>query len=79
MAVTSLPIFFLMMVPMFFMIPQVDHAGNPTDFGWPFGMFFFMPIIYLVFTYIFVALGCWIYNIFFTLIGGFEFEFYEEG
>ena len=75
MAVITLPMYLLMMIPMAFMMPKVDASGNPIDFGPPFVMFFFMPIIYLVFTYIFVAFGCWLYNKFFKLLGGFEFEF----
>ena len=78
MAVSSLPMVALMIVPMLFMMPKVDNTGNPIDFGFPFAMFLFMPIFYLIFTYIFVALGCWLYNVFFKFIGGFEFEFKED-
>lgn len=77
-AVTTLPIFLFMLIPTVIMMPKVDQAGNPIDFGFPFGMFLFMPIIYLVFTYLFVAFGSWVYNIFFKLIGGFEFEFKQD-
>ena len=75
MAVITLPIYVLMMIPMAFMMPKIDNAGNPINFGFPFMMFVFMPIIYLVFTYVFVAFGCWLYNKFYKILGGFEFEF----
>jgi hypothetical protein len=78
MAIITLPMFLLMMIPMFFMMPKVDNAGNPIASGFPFVMFLLMPIIYLVFTYLFVAIGCWLYNKFFKLLGGFEFEFKGE-
>jgi hypothetical protein len=75
MAVTTLPMFLIMIIPMVFMMSKVDQAAKPVDFGFPFGMFLFMPIFYLAFTYLFVAFSCWVYNVFFKLIGGFEFEF----
>ena len=77
-AVITLPMYLFMMIPMTLMMPKVDHAGNPIDFGFPFMMFLFMPLIYLVFTYVFVALGCWLYNTFFKYLGGFEFDLEEK-
>ncbi len=77
-AVATLPMFLCTMVPMLFMIPQVDQAGNPVNFAFPMGFFMIMPVFYLVFTYLFVAFGCWLYNRFFRFIGGFEFEFDDE-
>lgn len=78
MAVTTLPMFLVMMVPMSFMIPKVDQAGNPIDFGIPFGMLLFMPIFYLVVTFLSVAFGCWVYNVLYRLLGGFELEFNQD-
>lgn len=80
-AVGTLPMFALTMLPMIFMMPKVDPNGNPIDmpFGvFPFAMFFLMPVFYLIFTYLSVAFGCWLYNKFFRFIGGFEFEFKEN-
>ena len=76
MAVSTLPIFAIIFLPVLFMMPHADKAGNPIDF--PFKMFLFMPIFYLIFTYLFVAFSCLVYNLLFRLIGGFEFEFNEE-
>lgn len=78
MAVTTLPMFLVMIIPMAFMMPKVDQAGNPVNFGPPFSIFLFMPIFYLVFTYIFVAFGCWVYNFLYKFIGGFEFELKKD-
>lgn len=76
-AVTMLPMFFCMIIPMMLFAPKVDSAGNPIDF--PFILFLLMPIFYLVFTYLFVALGCWIYNKLYRFVGGFEFEIQQDG
>ena len=78
MAVTTLPMILFMIIPMTLMTPKIDQAGNPVDFGFPFIMLLIMPIFYLIFTYLFVAFGCWVYNIFYKIIGGFEFEFDEN-
>lgn len=40
----------------------------------PMFMFLLMPLIYLVFGYISVAIGCAVYNFMFQYIGGIEFE-----
>lgn len=74
-AVITLPMVMFMVIPMALMTPKVDRAGNPVDFGFSFALFLLMPVFYLVFTYLFVAFGCWLYNIFFKMLGGFEFEF----
>lgn len=37
-------------------------------------MFVLMPLFYLVFGYVFVAIGCAVYNFMFRYIGGIEFE-----
>lgn len=78
MAITSLPMFALTIIPMLLTMPKVDQAGNPIDFGFPFVIFLFMPVLYLVFTYLFVGFGCWVYNVFYKWIGGIEFEFSPE-
>ena len=77
-AIGTLPIFLLMMVPMIFMMPNVDNAGNPIHYGFPFKMFLFMPVIYLVITYISISFFCWLYNNAYRFLGGLEFEFLSE-
>jgi len=72
MAIATLPMILFMLIPMSIMRMNLDHAEN---FGFPFGMLIIMPIFYLIFTYVFVAFACWIYNVLFGLIGGIEFEF----
>ena len=71
MAATSL----IFIVPMFAMMslsPSVDQHGNPVEF--PMFMVLIMPVIYLIFGYISVAIGCFIYNHLVKTIGGIEFE-----
>jgi hypothetical protein len=67
---------FVILVPMLVVIsltlPAVDQNGNPIDF--PVLLFAFSPIVYFVFGYLGVALGCVVYNFLFKYIGGFEFE-----
>ena len=40
----------------------------------PLAMILLAPLIYLVIGYVFVAIGCAVYNLMFKLIGGVEFE-----
>ncbi len=75
MAVITVPMFSAMIIPMIFMTPEVDRSGNPIEFGFPYEMLIIMPFLYLVFTYLFVAVGCWLYNKLYRIIGGLEFEF----
>lgn len=76
MAISSL--FFL--IPMFMFMslsmPPVDAHGNPVNF--PLFTLLIMPIFYLVFGYLFVALGCLIYNFLVKFIGGIEFELEDK-
>jgi drug/metabolite transporter (DMT)-like permease len=37
-------------------------------------LFVLFPILYLVFGYSSVAVGCWLYNVMFKYIGGIEYE-----
>ena len=76
MAIASLFVF----VPMAFLMvvvgPQVDQYGNEIVF--PSALFVVMPILYAVFGYLSMAIGCVLYNWLFQYIGGFEFELIEE-
>ena len=75
MAIITLPMILLMFIPMSIMRLGTDHPGNFTP---PFIMLIIMPFFYLIFTYIFVAFACWVYNLLFGLLGGFEFEFVQD-
>lgn len=77
MVVVSLPLFVLMALVMWLGGPQVgQHGGAP---GFPVFMFLVLPFFYLIFAYLAVAIVCAIYNFFFGLIGGFEFDLAEQG
>lgn len=67
MAVTSL--FFLL--PMALVFSLVDNGGQ---FGLSGFILLLFPFMYLILGYISVAIGCFIYNLFFKYIGGIEFE-----
>ncbi len=70
-AISSL--IFLIPLMLIFML-ATPVAGRP-----PMIMIAIMPIIYLVFGYISVAIGCAIYNFMYPYIGGIEFESKADG
>lgn len=75
MAVGSLPMFLPMIVIAFISGPATDGQGNPV--GFPFMIFAMFPFLYLVFGYISVRIGCWLYNTLYKYIGGIELEIVE--
>jgi hypothetical protein len=74
--VVSLPLFVLMALLMWFGGPQLNQHGAAPAF--PIFMFVVLPFFYLIFAYITVAIVCAIYNFFFSVIGGFEFDLTEQ-
>ncbi|MCS3903730.1 hypothetical protein J2T55_001761 [Methylohalomonas lacus] len=71
-AVSSLIFLLPMLVVTALTMPLVDQNGNPIEF--PLFVFLLMPFFYLVFGYISIVIGCLIYNLLATYIGGIEFE-----
>lgn len=71
-----LPLFCLSVLPPIFLAPDADPSGNPI--GLPLFLMLLLPALYLVFTYLSVCFGCWLYNLLFNHIGGVELEFHEE-
>ena len=77
MAIVSL----LFVVPMFiafqFMPTGVDASGNPVE---PASALFplLFPFLYLVMGYVMVIAGCWLYNVMFKVLGGFEYEIRDK-
>lgn len=71
MAVNSL-IFILPISLLVTLFPPAQQSG--VENGHP-GMFLLiMPVFYLIFGYISVAIGCLIYNFFYRFIGGIELD-----
>ena len=66
MAVTSL----IFILPFFVFFGLIGMGGNRP----PVLTMLIMPVLYLVFGYITVAIGCAIYNFMYRYIGGIEFE-----
>ena len=66
MALSSL----VLMVP----LTLVMSATAPESARPPMFMLLLMPVIYLVFGYISVAIGCAIYNAMYKVVGGIEYE-----
>lgn len=59
-----------------FLVPMMlfMSMASPREAQPPFLFFVAMPLLYLVFGYISVAIGCLIYNQLVKYTGGFEFE-----
>ena len=72
MALTSL----IFLVPFFLLFSAFGpaQAGGP-----PMYMVFILPVVYLIFGYIGVVIGCALYNIVYKLVGGIEFESKADG
>ncbi len=62
------------LVPMFLIFAVVA----PMQVRPPFVMLLMMPLMYLAFGYVMVAIGCVIYNFMYAHIGGIEFELTRE-
>lgn len=76
MAACIIPFFIPMALMMSFTMPEIDQHGNPIEF--PLMMFWIMPLFYLVFGYISVVIGCFIYNFLYRFVGGIEIEMVEK-
>lgn len=59
-----------------FVVPFMLFASavGPKDSGFPIFMVLLFPVFYLVFGYISVVIGCWVYNLLAKFTGGIEFE-----
>lgn len=64
-----------------FVVPFMLFAGmmTPEGMGPPMFMFVLFPVVYLVFGYVMVAIGCAIYNYMVPYIGGIEYESQAPG
>jgi hypothetical protein len=63
------------LVPVLLMVTSVAPPGNR---GPMLIMFFFMPLVYLVFGYLMTVVGCALYNFMFKYVGGIEYEAKSE-
>ena len=64
------------LVPFFLVFAATVPAGTT---GAPSALMFLMaPLIYLVFGYLSVAVGCFLYNFMFKYLGGIEYESVRE-
>jgi uncharacterized membrane protein YhdT len=70
MAVMSLALSLIFVLPFLLL---ASFAG-PGRGGFPFWLVIVMPVVYLVMTYIMMAIMGWIYNMLAPKIGGLEFE-----
>jgi hypothetical protein len=71
-----LPLFLVSILPPLLLMPATESGGIPV--GLPFFLALLLPLLYLIFTYLSVCFGCWLYNLLFHHIGGVELEFLDE-
>ena len=71
---------FMGVISLVFLVPLFLFAlpFTPPDQRPPLFVVFAAPVFYLVFTYVFVAIGCFIYNLLVRFVGGLEFESAEH-
>lgn len=62
----------LFIIPMTILMALMPPPANGVKP--PVIVFLLFPLLYLVFGYLSVAVGCWFYNFMFRYIGGVEFE-----
>ncbi len=75
MAVSSLPIAILSLIMFGLFAPKGLSPENEKSL--PVIMFAVFPFVYLIMGYLFVVIGCFIYNVLYKYFGGFEFEVSE--
>ena len=66
----------MLVVSLIFMVPfmLLAFATAPAEAKPPMMLLLAMPVLYLVFGYLSIVIGCAIYNVLFKHIGGIEFE-----
>lgn len=64
------------LVPIMLLMTWFTPAGSEASP--PVLMFFMMPVFYLVFGYLSVAIGCALYNAMYKYLGGIEYEAKSE-
>lgn len=57
--------------------PGVDSHGDPIPEP-PMAIFVLFPLVYLFGGYLFIRMGCALYNWLYAYIGGFEYEIEQE-
>lgn len=73
MAASSLVFLIPMLLVMVAAMPKMDQETGFFAAG-PAVMLFIGPILYLVFGYVFIAIGCMVYNTIAKFVGGIEFD-----
>ena len=73
MAATSLVFLIPMLLVMFAAMPEMDQEMVFFAAG-PAVIFVVFPVLYLVFGYVFIAIGCMVYNTIARFVGGIEFD-----
>jgi len=65
-------LYFILSIP-FVGLMAISFLLSPVQVRPPIGMLFAMPFIYLIFGFIFTALGAWVYNLVAGWVGGIEY------
>lgn len=70
-------LYFILSIPLVGLM-AVSFLLSPAPVRPPIGMLFVMPFAYLIFGFIFTALGAWVYNFVASWVGGIEYISNEQ-
>lgn len=70
-------LYFMLSIPLVGLM-AASFLLSPASVKPPLGMLFAMPFIYLIFGFIFTALGAWVYNLVAGWVGGIEYTSNEQ-
>ena len=62
----------LLAIPLALLSPLMEEASGEPRPGWIF--FLVLPFVYAIAALIFVPIGCWIYNLVASRLGGIQFD-----
>ena len=70
-------LYFILSIPLVGLM-SVGFLLMPAPARPPMGILFAMPFFYLIFVFIFTALGAWVYNLAASWVGGIEYTSNEQ-
>ena len=70
-------LYFILSIPLVGLI-SASFLLSPAPVRPPMGILFAMPFFYLIFGFIFTALGAWVYNLASSWVGGIEYTSNEQ-
>lgn len=71
-------LYFVISIPLVLLMAIPSLLSNAPGARFSLVLLILMPILYLIFGFLFSALGAWVYNLVAARIGGFEFTLSER-